>query len=111
MAHFNVVEQLLAEFYLGADSNLQIQNLPFNISDEQTLEKWNVEASSHVAKLSASTHVIVFITTHTDPDRGDLWLGHDNRGDPCATAVDDVSTCLFYCTDVDHELDSGFIKF
>jgi hypothetical protein len=111
VAHFNVVEQLLSEFYLESSSNLQIKNIPFNISDAQTLEKWDVEASSHVAELSTSAHVIVFITTHTDPERGDLWLGHDKHGKPFAAASDDVSTCLFYCTDVDREFNSGSIKF
>jgi hypothetical protein len=111
VAHFNVVEQLLSEYYLNIESRLQVQNISINISDVQTLEKWSIEASGRVAELSASAHVIVFITTHTDPERGDFWLGHDEHGEPCAVAVDDVSSCLFYCTDVDHEFNSGFIKF
>jgi hypothetical protein len=118
MSHFNVVEQLLSEFYIEARSNLQIQNIPFNITDAEALEEWVIEAESRAAQLSAARrlarHVIVFITNHTDPDRGDPWLGHDpGSGASGAAAVDDASTCLFlfYCTDLDRELNSGFIKY
>jgi hypothetical protein len=114
MSHFNVVEQLLSEFYIEAHSNLQIQNIPFNVTDAEALEEWVIEAESRAAQLSAARHVIVFIMTHTDPDRGDPWLGHNpGSGESGAAAVDDASTCLFlfYCTDVDRELNSGFIKY
>jgi hypothetical protein len=109
-AHFNVVEQLLSEYYFQGDTDLQVSDVPFNIGNAQALAEWNIEAGNLVAKLSGYTHVIVFITTHADPERGDLWVGHDNSG-PCAATVGDVSTCLFYyCTDIDRELNSGSIK-
>jgi hypothetical protein len=55
--------------------------------------------------------VVVFITTHTDPDRGDLWLGHDEDNEICAVAIDDVIILLFYyfISEINYILNSGSI--
>ena len=49
-----------------------------------------------MADLSGYNHVIIFITTHSDPDTGDLWIGEDKRNKPCSAKVSSVSTGLFH---------------
>jgi hypothetical protein len=95
LAHFSIVEDILAEYYTK-DDQLKIIDLPINITDNETLEKWNINVSKVVAGLSGYSHVIVFITTHSDPDSGDLWIGQDEHNNPCASSVSFVSTSIFY---------------
>ena len=75
-------------------------DIPFNITNEQSLDKWNVEAAERLRGISCYEHVVVFVTTHSDPDRGDLWAGQNspkNRPkDPCAITVKNVSRSQFF---------------
>ena len=75
-------------------------DIPFNITNEQSLDKWNVEAAERLRGISCYEHVVVFVTTHSDPDRGDLWAGQNspkNRPkDPCAITVKNVSRSHFF---------------
>ena len=71
-------------------------DIPFNVPDVDDLNEWNDYASQQVANLSILDyhHVIVFITTHSDPDRGDLWIGEEDTG-PAADTPDEVSIICF----------------
>jgi len=91
------VEQLLSEFYSNTNP-LTVLDMPFNIRDNDAAAKWNMDVTHLVACLSqyAHKHVIVFITMHSVPENGDLWLGKDKDSANCATIVGNVSTSLFY---------------
>jgi hypothetical protein len=91
------VEQVLTEYFI-ADNILKIMDMPFNVGHNRAATNWHNIVTKRVAALSGSgyKHVIVFITTHSDPRNGDLWLGKDEEGENCATTVTNVSTSLFY---------------
>jgi len=95
VAHFTIVEQLMQEYYYEEESQLQVLDLPFDVGKFESASEWNRNAGNILNSLTPHTHVIVFITTHSDPDSGDLWLGKDEEGKPCAAAADDVSADLF----------------
>ena len=94
ISHFTIVDQLLSEFY--SDNSLRVVDLPFDVGSNQAAAKWNDGITELVTGLPGYKHVVVFITTHTDPDTGDLWLGQDERGESCATTITNVSTGLSY---------------
>ena len=114
VTHFTIIQQLLAKYYIKGESKLQVMDIPFNITNEQSLDKWNVEAAKRLRGISCYEHVVVFVTTHSNPDRGDLWARQNSPKncpkDPCAITVKNVSCSLFFfsfCMDIDHELNSG----
>lgn len=86
----------MAEYYHEDDSQLRVFDLPFDVGLIQARGEWDMKARNLVDEISGYNHVVVFITTHSDPDTGDLWLGKDENNEPCAAEVGDVSTCLFY---------------
>lgn len=93
LAHFSVVHQTLAEYYImGDDDSLHVVDLPFNVGHRRAVKKWSADASRLVAGLSRYKHTFVFITTHSDPETGDLWLGKDENSENIAAAVGEVSS-------------------
>lgn len=88
VSHFTIVDQLLSEYY--SDDSLRVVDLPFNVGTNQAAVKWNDDVTKLVSGLPGYKHAVIFITTHTDPDTGDLWLGQDERGESCATTVTNV---------------------
>ena len=96
IAHFTIVQQLLEEYYHG-NKNLTVLDLPINVGDSQALAQWRSEAVKIMENLSQYQKVLAFITVHSDPDRGDLWVGQDDDDDgPSAITVDDISMGLFF---------------
>jgi hypothetical protein len=100
-----MTNKFLSEYYTNNDQ-LRIINMSFNILNGEAVEEWNIEATKVVAGLSSYSHVIVFITTHSDPDTGNLWIGEDKKKRPHSTRVSSVSTGLFslFHTEIDHVL-------
>jgi hypothetical protein len=96
IAHFTIVEQLMAEYYHAGDCRLLVMDMPFNVGHNEALDKWNLDAAECMHEVSLYNHVVVFVTTHSDPNSGDLWLGLDKNNKACAAKVDNVSTDLFY---------------
>jgi hypothetical protein len=94
-AHFTIVQELLAEYHIHS-KNLNVIDIPFNIGDDEELDKWNTFAEELAAELFGFKHVIVFVTTHSDPNTGDLWRGQDKNNNPWAEEVNEVSTSLLY---------------
>jgi hypothetical protein len=90
-----LTEDLIEEYYTSEDE-LEICKIPFNIRDERGVAAWNRDAAKFVAGLSRYSRVIVFITTHSVPTNGDLWIGKDENDEGIAVTVDNVSTSLFY---------------
>lgn len=95
LAHFVVAKEVLSEYYTD-DNRLQIINMPLDVAYTEAAAKWNTDVTKLVAGLSDYQHVVVFITTHSDPTSGDLWIGQDEDNNPCAASVTYVSTGLFY---------------
>ena len=96
-AHFNTSREVLREYYKNEhQKKLKIVDIPFNLGDDQALASWKADIKEVVANLSGCSHVVVFVTTHSDPNSGDLWLGYDKSGRHWAAAVGSVSTSLFY---------------
>lgn len=91
VAHFTIVQQLMAEYYHEADSRLLVKDLPFNMGPDQAVNQWSLDAASLMGEILSYKHVVVFITTHSDPESGDLWFGHDEKNEPFAGKVSDVS--------------------
>jgi hypothetical protein len=95
-AHFNASREVLCEYYKKEHKKkLKIFDIPFDLGDDEELAGWKDYVKEVVANLSGCSHVVVFITTHSDPDSGDLWLGNDKNGMRWAGAAGSVST-LFY---------------
>lgn len=95
LAHFTIVHQVLAEYYSeGDDDRLRLVDIPYNVGHRRAVQKWNTDAAELMAGLSQYKHTIVFVTTHSDPDTGDLWLGQDEANENCAATVGEVSSCL-----------------
>jgi hypothetical protein len=95
VAHFTMVEDLLAEYY-SAGNKLKVLDLPFNVREDKATAEWSKDAAKLISELSGFRHVVVFVTTHSVPDNGDLWLGNDRSNKPCAALVDNMSANLFY---------------
>ena len=93
VAHFKIVEQLLSEYY-SADNPLTVRDLPFDLGNDRDAAKWSSDLQRLVAGLPLHRHVIIFVTTHSDPESGDLWLGKDKEGCDIATNVSNVSRYL-----------------
>ena len=82
----------------GSSQFLVLVTGPEGIRDNDATAKWNMDVTHLMACLSQYVykHVIIFITTHSVLENGNLWLGKDEDGANCATTVGNVSTSLFY---------------
>jgi hypothetical protein len=94
ISHFTETREGLIEFYHNTNQ-LHIMEMPFNITNNRAAGKWSNEVARRIANLSGYTHVIIFATTHSVPDNGDLWLGEIEPGKPIATTVTNVIIYLF----------------
>jgi hypothetical protein len=70
ISHFTTTWEVLIEYYHN-ENQLCIINLPFNISNNKVVGKWNKQVDKLMEKLSGHTHVVIFATTHLIPN---LWL-------------------------------------
>ncbi|KAI5996824.1 hypothetical protein F5J12DRAFT_785251 [Pisolithus orientalis] len=60
--------------------------LPFNFATEESRAAYDTAASKLASSLTTFAEVVIFLTTHTDEDRGDLFSGMENKV-PIATEV------------------------
>ncbi|KAI6151116.1 hypothetical protein BKA82DRAFT_4013681 [Pisolithus tinctorius] len=60
--------------------------LPFNFATEGSRAAYDTAASKLASSLTTFAKVVIFLTTHTDEDRGDLFSGMENKV-PIATEV------------------------
>ncbi|KAI6143003.1 hypothetical protein BKA82DRAFT_4017763 [Pisolithus tinctorius] len=60
--------------------------LPFNFATEESRVAYDTAASKLASSLTTFAKVVIFLTTHTDEDRGDLFSGMENKV-PIATEV------------------------
>ena len=109
LGHFKIVKKLLEEYYYG-NKQLSIYSMPFNIGHNQSIAKWSSDVTKLIAGFPQFGHVVVFITTHSDPDTGDLWIGQDKNNTDCFSKVSQVNIYLFifsFYANIDHKLNSG----
>ncbi|KAI6010973.1 hypothetical protein F5J12DRAFT_781930 [Pisolithus orientalis] len=60
--------------------------LPFNFATEESRAAYDTAASKLASSLTTFAKVVIFLTAHTDEDRGDLFSGMENKV-PIATEV------------------------
>ncbi|KAI6006217.1 hypothetical protein F5J12DRAFT_782997 [Pisolithus orientalis] len=60
--------------------------LPFNFATEESRAAYDTAASKLASSLTTFAKVVIFLSTHTDEDRGDLFSGMENKV-PIATEV------------------------
>ncbi|KAI6154187.1 hypothetical protein BKA82DRAFT_4012185 [Pisolithus tinctorius] len=61
-------------------------HLPFNFATKESRAAYDTAASELASSLTTFAKVVIFLTTHTDEDRGDLFSGMENKV-PIATEV------------------------
>jgi hypothetical protein len=88
---FKVTQEVLSEYF--PKGNLTILDMPFNLINAQKEAAWEIEVQKVIANLFGCSNVVFFVTTHSDPDTGDLWLGEEKPGKPFAALASDVSAC------------------
>jgi hypothetical protein len=93
-SHFTTTRDLLWEFYHN-DNRLLVIDLAFNISTNKAVGKWRKCVEKEIAEAYGYSHVVIFATTHSVPDNGDLWLGEDDEGKRNAINVAKVSFFIF----------------
>ena len=76
------------------------------------MPKQSKAATKVVKEVSRFSHMVIFVTTHSVPKFGDLWLGNDPvRNKPCAAIVSNVSAALFYyLIDINYIFNSGLMS-
>ncbi|KAI6155038.1 hypothetical protein BKA82DRAFT_22301 [Pisolithus tinctorius] len=61
-------------------------HLPFNFTTKESRAAYDTAASELASSLTTFAKVVIFLTTHTNEDRGDLFSGMENKV-PIATEV------------------------
>lgn len=106
LAHFNIVAELLGEYFHEDENRFRTLDLPFSIEDDADAAEWTSKVVERLRMVRKHEHVVVFVTTHSDPERGDLWTkaSEHPEEEPCAVSVSEVST---YNTNIDHKLNNS----
>ncbi|KAI6098425.1 hypothetical protein EDD16DRAFT_1718513 [Pisolithus croceorrhizus] len=60
----------------GLHQDIGHPQLPFNLATPESMEAYEKEASHLANTLCAYSRVVLFLTTHSDEDRGDLFTGY-----------------------------------
>ncbi|KAI5984399.1 hypothetical protein F5J12DRAFT_787580 [Pisolithus orientalis] len=69
--------------------------LPFNFATEESRAAYDTAASKLASSLTTFAKVVIFLTTHTDEDRGNLFSGTENKV-PIATEVFEGGDLIFF---------------
>ncbi|KAI6165136.1 hypothetical protein EDD17DRAFT_1506010 [Pisolithus thermaeus] len=72
-----------------SEKSYLFSHLPFNLATEQSLVNYEKAAMDLTHSLSSFSRVVIFLTTHRDEERGDLFAGHLD-GKPVAFKVSEV---------------------
>jgi hypothetical protein len=65
IAHFTIVEQLMAEYYHAGDCRLLVMDMPFNVGHDEALDKWNLDAMQSACVRFPSTTMWLYLSLHT----------------------------------------------
>jgi hypothetical protein len=96
--HFEILEQCLNEYYPNnTEGHFKPVSLSFDLGKDSAEAEWPTVANQVCRELSNDyEHVIVVLTTHSDQDTGDLFLGHDEKGEEVAARVDQVFSLFIH---------------
>ncbi|KAI6017078.1 hypothetical protein EDC04DRAFT_2608179 [Pisolithus marmoratus] len=72
-----MLHSFLQAYFPEGDYNFS--QLPFNLGTPESMEAYEKEASHLANTLCAYSKVVLFLTTHSDEDRGDLFIGYINN--------------------------------
>ncbi|KAI6015948.1 hypothetical protein EDC04DRAFT_2903521 [Pisolithus marmoratus] len=70
------------------EGGYHFSQLPFNLAIPESMEGYDKKASHPANTLCAYSRVVIFLTTHTDEDRGDLFTGYINKEPVAAKAFE-----------------------
>ncbi|KAI6045935.1 hypothetical protein EDC04DRAFT_2598502 [Pisolithus marmoratus] len=72
-----MLHSFLQAYFPEGDYNFS--QLPFNLATPESMEAYEKEASQLANTLCAYSRVVLFLTTYSDEDRGDLFIGYINN--------------------------------
>ncbi|KIO04326.1 hypothetical protein M404DRAFT_26516 [Pisolithus tinctorius Marx 270] len=75
----------MSQGYFTQDT-YHFSHLPFNFATKESRAAYDTAASELASSLTTFAKVVIFLTTHTDEERGDLFSGMENKV-PIATEV------------------------
>ncbi|KAI6023249.1 hypothetical protein PISMIDRAFT_114950 [Pisolithus microcarpus 441] len=107
-----MLHSFLQPYFPKGDYNFS--QLPFNLATPKPMEAYEKEASHLANTLCAYSRVVLFLTTHSDEDRGDLFVGYINNKpvaskalqflqlllDPLSKVVDRADIVFYVCGSV-----------
>ncbi|KAI6042106.1 hypothetical protein EDC04DRAFT_2601090 [Pisolithus marmoratus] len=76
------------------EGGYDFSQLPFNLATPESMEGYDKKASHLANTLCAYSRVVIFLTTHTDEDRGDLFTGYINKEPVAAKAFEFLQLLL-----------------
>ncbi|KAI6016341.1 hypothetical protein PISMIDRAFT_99066 [Pisolithus microcarpus 441] len=88
----NTVHSLLHPYF--PEGRYHFSQLPFNLTTKQSMDSYQVAALNLADSLSSYQNVVLFLTTHSDEERGDLFAGFID-GKPVASQVFEFLQVLF----------------
>ncbi|KAI5997739.1 hypothetical protein EDC04DRAFT_2612509 [Pisolithus marmoratus] len=91
-AQVNMIHSLLQPYF--PKGRYQFSQLPFNLTTQESLGVYQSAAFNLATSLSSYQSVILFLTTHSDEERGDLFAGFVD-GVTAASEVSEVLQALF----------------
>ncbi|KAI6010348.1 hypothetical protein EDC04DRAFT_2610216 [Pisolithus marmoratus] len=91
-AQVNMIHSLLQPYF--PKGRYQFSQLPFNLTTQESLAVYQTAAFNLATSLSSYQSVILFLTTHSDEERGDLFAGFVD-GVTVASEVSEVLHALF----------------
>ncbi|KAI6095325.1 hypothetical protein EDD16DRAFT_1720927 [Pisolithus croceorrhizus] len=88
----NVLDSYFQPYF--SEKSYHFSHLPFNLATEQSMNSDEKAAIDLTHSLSSFSRVVIFHTTHSDEERGDLFAGHLD-GKPVAFKVSECLQVLF----------------
>ncbi|KAI6017836.1 hypothetical protein EDC04DRAFT_2943068 [Pisolithus marmoratus] len=76
------------------EGGYHFSQLPFNLATPESMEGYDKKASHLANTLCAHLRVVIFLTTHSDEDRGDLFTGYINKEPVAAKAFEFLQLLL-----------------
>ncbi|KIK18555.1 hypothetical protein PISMIDRAFT_14265 [Pisolithus microcarpus 441] len=91
-AQVNMMDSYFQPYF--PKSSYHFSHLAFNLTTEESLRAYEKEAMDLTHFLSSFSRVVLFLTTHSDEERGDLFAGQID-GKPVASKVSECLQLLF----------------
>ncbi|KAI6154494.1 hypothetical protein EDD17DRAFT_1764749 [Pisolithus thermaeus] len=92
-AQVNIMNSYLQPYF--PQGSYQFSQLPFNLATQESLHDYEKAAIDLAHSLSSFSRVVLFLTTHSDEERGDLFSGEVD-GKPIASKVSECLQVLFH---------------